>query len=856
MSDGRSGRLARAIDPLTRASLRRPALFLALAAAVAGAGAWLASGLEIRSSFEELLPADVPSVRHAKELVKRVGGDGTVLVNVESLEGPPGLGRAEALAARLADEYRALGPSVIRSVESNLLPVERWYADHWPLFLPLADLVQARDRLAAEVKSAKQSANPFLFPELEEKPKAPPPKLPELLSPDKPSPRGQVLERFARYPDGFMVHPDHRSVTIVVRPAGTSLGIDAARALLERMRAIADRHRPEMEAGRLRVGFAGTFPILLNEYTAILHDVFSTFLLCVALILASIILFYRELRSTLALGLAILVAIATTFGFTRLAIGYLNTETAFLGAIVAGNGINYGLIYLARVGQLRRAGVALADACRDGAREAVRGTLLASLGTAVSFGTLVIAANRGFRHFGIIGGVGMLLCWAATFTLLPAILLTMERILPFRPRHAAAGSAGHPSWVRALERVFARPRVVIGAFAVLTAASAAVFLWRLPNAMELDLNNLTNEVKGNPELVRDNDRANTSLGASIAGVVALLPSEADAEAYCAAVRRRAEEPRFRGLVQGCETLATVVPSDQEAKLRVIADIRRRLSDAVLDELPPRAAARAREIRAELAAQRPVTVAEAPPSLVDRFRENDGSVGRLAFVRARPDAKLELGPNLRRFAAAVRDVPVDGRRFDAAGETVVVADLLANIEREGPITTVLSFVGVCLLVLVFFRAGRGAVQALLSLTVGVALMAGIAAATDLKINFFNFVVYPITFGIAVDYGANLLSRIRLRRAVIPALVEVGPAVVLCSWTTIIGYGSLLFSLNRALRSFGWYAMLGEWTTLVTALALLPALVLASGRSRAAAEAEASARKGQAAAASRPQEIRNG
>src|SRR5438445_10025552 len=105
------------------------------------------------------------------------------------------------------------------------------------------------------------------------------------------------------------------------------------------------------------------------------------------------------------------------------------------------------------------------------------------------------------------------------------------------------------------------------------------------------------------------------------------------------------------------------------------------------------------------------------------------------------------------------------------------------------------------------------------------MCGIAVAVELKLDFLNFVGYAITFGIAVVYGANIAARVRERRGdVIGSLAEVGPAVVLCSWTTIIGYGSLLFSLNRALRSFGWYAIIGEFTTLLTALVLLPALLL--------------------------------
>ena len=809
---------------LTAASLRHWRAFLAAAAVLAAMGAWLASHLEIRSSFEELLPSDVPSVRHAKELARRVGGDGTVLVQVEALDGPEGLKAAEALALQLADDYRALGPSDVRSVESSLRPVQHWYADHWPLFLSVEDLRKARDQLVAAIGKAKARVNPLLniAGEDEEESKTPISISEPLLDPAKPSPRQQVEQRFAKYPDGFMVHPDHRSVTIVVRPTGTSLGVGEARVLLDRMRAVAEAHRHEMNAANLRVGFAGSFPILLAEYEAIINDVVSTFALVLGLVLLSMLLFYREFRPVLALGAAVLVGVAVTFGITRLVIGYLNTQTAFLGSIVAGNGINYGLVYLARVGQLRRRGIGLDPACQEGAHAAAQATLLAAVGTSVSFGTLIVASNRGFRHFGIIGGIGMLLCWAATFALVPALLALFERIRPIR--HHAGPPGGR--LLRALaERALARPRLLVAVFTALAVASVTLFLWRLPHAMERNLNNLTNEVKGNPELRRDNDRANAALGQSIAGVVALLPSREAAEGYCAAVQQRtSRQPRLRELIDGCETLSTVVPSDQDEKLDLIRQIRERLTDGLLSRLPAPQAARAREIRADLAAQRPLRVEEAPPSLVDRFREADGTVGRLAFVRATPGARLELGPNLQEFVAGVTKVPVGEERFDAAGETIVIADLLANIEHEGPATTLLSFLGVCALIMLFFRSWSRGALLLLSLTVGVVLMGGIAALVDLKINFFNFIVYPITFGIAVDYGANVLARMCARRNVLPALVEVGPVVALCSWTTIIGYGSLILSLNRALRSFGWYAMLGEVTTLVTALLMLPAMAL--------------------------------
>ncbi|BDG10850.1 efflux RND transporter permease subunit [Anaeromyxobacter paludicola] len=815
-----------AIDRLTAASLAHPWKFVAGALALAAAGGLLAARLEIRSSFEELLPSDVPSVREIKQLVKRVGGDGTVFVNVQWDGSPEGMAAAKALAPKLAQDYLAMGPREIRAVEWNVAPVERWYADHWPLFLELADIQKAHDRLVEELGKAKAEVNPLLDLGLDDAvaTSGGPPvdvKGVELLDPAKPMPREEVAKRFAQYSDGFMVSQNGPSLLLVVRPAGTSLGVAEARALLDRMRTVAERHRAELDAHHLKLGYAGSFPTFVAEYEAIIGDVFSTFFACVAVILASLVIFFRDLRSMATLGLAVLCGVAVTFGVTWLVIGYLNTQTAFLGAIVVGNGINYGLIYLARVGQLRRQGVALAEACHEGAREAFSATLLASLGTAVSFGTLIVAANRGFRHFGFIGGLGMLLCWAATFALLPALLTLVEKVRPFRRR---AKGDFLPGRVRVLERIFARPGLIAAAFAVLTVASLALFALRSPQMMERNLDNLTNEMKGNDELRQQNRLANSGLGKSSASVLALLPDRNVADGYCDVIRARQKDPRWSDLIEGCDTASSVVPRQQPEKLALLSDVARRLTDRVLDRLPPPQAARARAIRADLLAQRPVTDADAPSSLLDRFRERDGTVGGIAVITARPGAHLELEPSMRRFVEAVRNVPVGGRTYDASGETVIFADLLSNIEREGPLTTGLSFLGVCLLVVLFFRRARASARVLVSLAVGVVLMVGVASATGLKINFFNFIAYPITFGIAVDYGANVAARMSARRSVLPALAEVGPAVALCSWTTIVGYGSLLFSINRALRSFGWYAMLGELTCLLAALVLLPAMRL--------------------------------
>lgn len=843
------------LDRVTEAAVRRPYRFILAGTILFGASVYLASGLEVRSSFEELLPSDLPSVVQVKELRRRVGGDGSVLVLIDATGAPEqeALAQAEAFAPKLAQDYLALGPDTIRSVEWNVRPVQAWYIDHWPLFTSLDDLKQANDAIKQQISREKKAANPLLHlgeAQTEGAPAAETSSVsararPAWLDPKHPLPREEAAQAFARYKNGFLVHPDGRSITLVVRPAGTALGVAEARALLDRMRAVADTHKAELDAGHLRIAFGGSFPLFVAEYETILRDMASTVLLCVSLVLISLFLFYRDLRSTLSLGVAVIAAVATTLGLTRVAIGYLTTQTAFLGSIVVGNGINYGLIYLARVGQLRRKGIALAPACVDGARTAARATLLAAMATSVSFGTLIVAANRGFRHFGFIGGIGMLLCWIFTFAFVPALLAAFERLRPLAIKMGVPGHRDSPASEatppgRVLTAVFARPRVVLVSFAVLAALALGLFIRNLPDAYERNLQNLTNEIKGHESLLEDHERANAALGKSIAGAIALLPTPEDADRFCEEIKRRRDAPPdapqaapsagasmrlWPHVLQGCETISSIVPSQQAEKLAVIHEMVRRLSDAVIDAMPADQAVRVRQVRADLAAQRALKIEDAPPTLLDRFRERDGALGHIAVVTARYDAQLELEPNLIAFAAAVRNVPVGSSTYDATGENVIFADLLKNIEVEGPRTTFLSLVGVCLLVGLFLRKLRPSALVIVTLVTGIVLMGGVATALNLKINFFNFIVFPITFGVAVDYGANVVVRALDRGGrALSSLREVGPAVALCSWTSIIGYGSLVFALNRALRSFGWYAVVGEITSILTALILLPVLLL--------------------------------
>src|SRR6478609_5375038 len=92
------------IASITRTAVRSPWLVLLAGLIVTGLSIAAITRLDIRSNFEELLPEDVPSVAHIKQMIARVGGDGSVLVLVESINGRDGVLAAKKLVPVLAEE--------------------------------------------------------------------------------------------------------------------------------------------------------------------------------------------------------------------------------------------------------------------------------------------------------------------------------------------------------------------------------------------------------------------------------------------------------------------------------------------------------------------------------------------------------------------------------------------------------------------------------------------------------------------------------------------------------------------------------------------------------------------------------
>ena len=206
-----------------------------------------------------------------------------------------------------------------------------------------------------------------------------------------------------------------------------------------------------------------------------------------------------------------------------------------------------------------------------------------------------------------------------------------------------------------------------------------------------------------------------------------------------------------------------------------------------------------------------------------------------LVYPKPSDAAWHGDALATFTGELRRIGASDAR--PAGSIPLSADIIASISRDGPLSTLAALLGVVLLVTAIFRFSRATVLIIGSLLLGVLWLTALTLLLKVKVNFCNFIAFPITFGIGVDYSVNVMARYRQTgsRDVIEAIRSTGGAVAVCSLTTIIGYGSLLFAKNQALFLFGLVAVLGELTCLVSAVVVLPAVLAKRAGGSASAQA---------------------
>ena len=691
---------------------RRRRTILATALLAGAACVPLAARLPLHGDLSYLLPPDTRSVRDLHALEARAQVFGTIIVGIESGDAQ----RRMAAATLVRDRLIALPKEAVIGVGFDSGAKDRFAWTHRQLLAPTEDL----RAIADDLRARKARLNPF-FVSLEDQDhrehgdhepsggKSAPPIGERLRALDR---QLQAAQRGAQSPSP-LVSGDGRIQIVVVRTRFAAGEVSRNAATIDAAsRAVDEARRTFGDA--VTIGMTGDVINTAIEHQALSGGMLRATLLTVAIVAFGLLLFFRG--SPAAVG-ALLGALAIgalgTFAFARLVIGHLNLATAFLAPIVVGNGINFGIILLARYFEERRRTADPVAALGIAIAGSFGGTLAAALAASVSYASLLATDFRGYRHFGVIGGVGILLCWTATFLVLPAALAELE----------ARGLAGGRSPVRlgrGLLRVIPRrrPAIVIAAAVVIggSALGAGRFLASRP--FESDFKNLRSSGSQMQEARGWNDRINAAFGRGISGgTVIALPSRQRAREVIARLRTAdlAKAPGQR-LFSRVTSLDDFMPPDQDDKLALLAEIRRLLTPATLATMNEADRRAARDLRPPAHIE-PITAADVPAELAWPFTEQDGTRGRLLVATTGVGFDLWRTADLDRFVSAFGTLGL-GSDLVVGGNAFVQHDIVSSVDSDGPRATLVAAIGAVLVVLLVLGATRQAAVTLLCASAGV------------------------------------------------------------------------------------------------------------------------------------------
>jgi uncharacterized protein len=602
-----------------------------------------------------------------------------------------------------------------------------------------------------------------------------------------------------------------------------------------------------------RVRLTGPVPMNDDQFATIKENAALNAFLTIAVVLFILWMALRYWQIILAVFIALAVGLSITAALGILMVGAFNLISVYFAVLFVGLGVDFGIQYSVRYRAERHEVDGLYEALMHAGRRAGAPLTLAALATAAGFLSFLPTAYRGLSELGLIAGVGMLIAFLTSITLLPALL---HKLKP--------GSEPHPlgyQWLAPVDEFLERHRTPILVITALLIVGASPLLYWLKfdfNPMNLRNPNVESvatylELQGQPD-----NAAND--------IVALEPSLKAADDVAAKLQALPQVARVT-------TLSTFIPTEQEQKLPLIqnaaetldpalspdkvsppptdaeniaiinstvaalnrfaaqspgpgADAAKRLA-AALDKLAKGdQAARQRaevafvqplqiqldNLRRSLKAQQ-VTRDNLPPELVNQWITKDGQ----ARIEVMPSGNENDNTTLREFARDVQNVEPNATEGPVsileARRTVITAFLEAGAW---------ALLSIAVLLWITLRRLGDVLLTLIPLLVAGLVTLEICAAIGMPLNFANIIALPLLLGVGVAFKIYYImawreGQTRLLQSVLTR------AVTFSACTTATAFGSLYFSSDPGTSSMGKLLAISLLTTMTAAAFFQPVLM---------------------------------
>ncbi|MGB6465356.1 MAG: MMPL family transporter, partial [Xanthobacteraceae bacterium] len=310
-----------------------------------------------------------------------------------------------------------------------------------------------------------------------------------------------------------------------------------------------------------RLRLTGPVPMADEEFATIKENAALNATVTVAVVLFILWLALRWIRIIFAVFACLAVGLSITAALGMLMVGTLNLISVYFAVLFVGLGVDFGLQYSVRYRAERHENDNLREALVQAGRRAGAPLTLAALATAAGFLSFLPTVYKGVSELGLIAGVGMLIAFATSITLLPALLSVLKP-----PREPSP--LGYKT-LAPVDSFLARHRmpILIITLAVVAAGLPLLF-W-----LRFDFNPI-NLRSPKTEAVATYLALKTDPEAGANDIQVLEPSLAVADQVAAKLRVLPQVARV-------VTLSSFIPGDQQQKLPLIQDAAKTL-DPVLN----------------------------------------------------------------------------------------------------------------------------------------------------------------------------------------------------------------------------------------------------------------------------------
>jgi hopanoid biosynthesis associated RND transporter like protein HpnN len=602
-----------------------------------------------------------------------------------------------------------------------------------------------------------------------------------------------------------------------------------------------------------RVRLTGPVPIANEEYATVQDGAIVNGIGTVVVVLFILWLALHSSKIIFAVFVNLFIGLSVTTALGLMMVGSLNLLSIAFAVLFVGLGVDFGIQFSVRYRSERFKNDDLMQALAEAARRVAVPLSLAAMATASGFLCFMPTDYKGISELGEIAGVGMLVAFLTSITVLPAMLALLNPPGESEP-------VGY-AFLAPVDHFLEKHRIAIIVGTLLVAVSGLPLLY----FMKFDFNpmNLRNPKAESIATFLDL-RNDPNTGANAIDVV--TNSDADA-------RKIAEKLEKLPEVLRVMWLESFVPQDQLPKLKLIdraarvlnpalnpdsidpapsdqenvdslkssvdslrrtagdgkgpgAVASRRLADALSKLAESSEATRNKaqaifvdplkvvldQLRNALKAQ-PVSLKTLPADLVASWKAKDG----LQRVEALPRGDPNDNDNLRKFANAVlaaEPTAIGGPvSILKSGDTVVAAFIHAGIY---------ALVVIGLLLWITLRRLTDVALTLVPLLVAGAVTLEICVLIKLPLNFANIVALPLLLGVGVAFKIYYVTAWRSGRTNL-LQTSLTRAIFFSAMTTATAFGSLWLSSHPGTSSMGKLLALSLVTTLAAVLLFQPALM---------------------------------